>query len=522
MKRGRRAQANEPTETPPQRARVDGEAPRGRGHAVVTAARATYFATGSTAPISAPVEVAPSSAEEWPGMFNTAYSLDRGRSAAQAQRQEEIEKRAAAAAEDLALWEPKTPTRSLVRVQAMVVPSLVDLTCKVIARSIHSFQQQYSEYMGERSLQLSRAKIATLVAQDRKLDASVLPFFIYPGVMEIDIPDCSMLDEMSFVSALQACQKIEKEEQIETRFSILKLGICGRCISDRVLDNLKVALSTVEEIRLDGCYRLSDDGVAFLKATCSDALESFELSSNQRISRASIESISGWSNLHTLSLSECPQFEDADFGPLAGLTQLRKLTLIQLDKASDGLLEMLFGDKSNLATLEELSLARCAQLTDAGLAHVIAKCPKLVHLDVTDVVLLTDVTFAAVRSHGLTLRRVFLRRCMLVTDAGITDLALSANQHLEVLDISSVSELTGAALTALATHCASGLRELDVSFCRYIRDADLGLLTDVCKELSVLRLYGCTQISRRFLQGHRRDELMCAGHPLLTGLKLVA
>ncbi|OQR84032.1 hypothetical protein ACHHYP_13996, partial [Achlya hypogyna] len=282
------------------------------------------------------------------------------------------------------------------------------------------------------------------------------------------------------------------------------------------------ALATVEEIRLDGCYRLSDDGVAFLATHCAPDLESFELSSNQRLTRAAIESIAGWTNLHTLSLSECPQFADADFAPLTRLTQLRKLTLVQLDKATDGLLDLLFGADSGLQTLEELSLARCAQITDAGLAHVVVKCPQLIHLDLSDVVEVTDATLAAVRAHGLTLRRVYLRRCMLVTDAGIEDLAISANQHLQALDVSSVSSLSGVALAALATHCATGLQELDVSFCRSIRDGDLGLLADACTELVQLRLYGCTQISRRFLQGHRREALVCAGHPLLTGLQLVS
>ncbi|OQR94822.1 hypothetical protein THRCLA_08079 [Thraustotheca clavata] len=506
----------EPDETP---AEEEPEAPRGPGRGSVTAARASYFATGSTAGV---LEAAAPSEEEWPGMFNTAWSLDRGRSAAQAQREEDIEKRAAVEDELLNLWQPRKPLRSLVRVQAMVVPSLVDLASATIARSIHSFQENFQEYMGDRSLQLCRAKIAKLIAQDRKLDASVLPFFIYPGVMEIDIPDCSMIDEMSFVSALRECQEIEAKEQIETRFSVLKLGLCGRCISDRVLENLKCALATVEEIRLDGCYRLSDAGVSFLQTTCAPDLESFELSSNQRITKLSIESISGWKNLHTLSLSECPQLTDQDFAPLKELQNLRKLSLTQLDNATDKLLEMLFDSSSGLSTLEELSLARCAQFTDAGLAHVLQKSNQLFHLDLADVVHVSDATFALVKEKGLTLRKVIVRRCLLLTDEGIEALAASSHQHLELLDVSSVSNLTGKAMQSLSVHCAEGLQSLDISFCRGIRDAHIGLLADACTNLEHLWLYGCTQISSRFLQGHRRDELVLHGHPLLTGLKLRA
>ncbi|KAF0720704.1 Aste57867_129 [Aphanomyces stellatus] len=528
MKRGRRARdvddEEETKEEPPvQRSREDAEEPA-RGRGAVTASRASYFARGETSGVAIIAAPAPAAKEEWPGMFHTGAVLSKGRSAAQAKRQEELESKSKGEGEEEAsvvTWEPKYPLRSLVKTQN--IPSLSELVCQSIATHILDFQESCAEYLGERSLANSRARIATLVAKSRRLDSSVLPFFIYPGVMEIDIPDCSMIDENSFVQALLTAQATEKESGIATRFSALKLGLCGRCISDRVLENLETALSTVEEVRLDGCYRLSDQGVAYLKDKCAPTLETFELSSNQRLSATAIVHISAWTQLHTLSLAECPQFVDNDFLPLKSLvtTTLLKLSLVQLDKATDRLLELLFEGTSD-CPLEELSVARCAQLTDVGLGVAIQACPRLISLDVSDVQLLTDATLAQVRASNVTLQRVYMRRCMAITDAGIEDLAISANRHLERLEISSLPLLTGKAMLHLATHCATSLRYLDISFCRHVRDNDVGYLTTQCTDLVQLGLYGCTQISSRFLQGQPLDQLVCHGHPLLTGLKLRA
>ncbi|KAH9101814.1 hypothetical protein AeMF1_021519 [Aphanomyces euteiches] len=527
MKRSRRVRDEEEEEetkdeAPPNQRTREGEQ-TGRGRGAVTADRASYFARGDTSGVTITPAPPPKEKEQWPGMFHTAANLRDGRSAAQAKRQEDLEKKAATHEEEEAVapWEPRYPLRSLVKTQE--VPSLRDLACIAIANHIHDIQDQCQELLGDRSLVQARAQIASLVAQNRRLDSSVLPFFIYPGVMEIDIPDCSMIDESSFVQALLTAQEKEKEEGITAQFSSLKLGLCGRCVSDRVLENLETALSTVEEVRLDGCYRLSDQGVEYLKEKCAPTLEVFELTSNQRLSSRSIVQISSWTNLHTLTLAECPQFLDDDFLPLKTLvtTTLRKLSLVQLDKITDKLLQVLF-EGSRDCLIEELSLACCAQVTDVGMQYVLEACPRLTALDVSDVQLLTDSTLAAVRANKLTLQRVKMRRCTAITDAGIEDLAVSASSHLEHLEMSSLPLLTGKSMVLLATHCSLSLEHLDISFCRHIRDNDVGFLTTKCLKLRHLGLYGCTQISSRFLQGQPLDHLVCQGHPLLTGLKLRA
>ncbi|RHY02968.1 hypothetical protein DYB36_008035 [Aphanomyces astaci] len=377
MKRVRRKNEDEgkeeesKEERPAQRPRQDeggtGGVARGRG--AVTADRASYFARGDTAGVEAE-DITPAVApakEEWPGMFHTGAVLQKGRSAAQAKRQEELDNKDADADDAVTPWEPRYPLRALIKTQD--IPSLRDLVCDTIAKHIHHFHDLGHEYLGERSLVEARGRIATLVAQRRRLDSA----------------------------ALLTAQTVEKELHMSTKFASLKLGMSGRCISDRVLENLSTALSTVEDLHLDGCYRLSDRGIQYLQAKCSPTLETFELSSNQRITATSISYIQGWTHLHTLSLAECPQLVDQDFVPLKQLvtTSLRKLSLVQLDKATDRLLELLFADATD-TLVEELSVARCARLTDVGVQVALQACPRLISLDVADVLLLTDDTLATV------------------------------------------------------------------------------------------------------------------------------
>lgn len=64
---------------------------------------------------------------------------------------------------------------------------------------------------------------------------AVLPLFIYPGVTEIDIPDCSNVDESSFLQTLKEC--LEHGLSLTT----LRLGLCGRCIADDAILDLGYA-----------------------------------------------------------------------------------------------------------------------------------------------------------------------------------------------------------------------------------------------------------------------------------------
>lgn len=470
------------------------DVPRGRGRAGVTRERAHYFATGEiAAPASAPAETT----ESWPGYYATIRELSNNRQAAQdaRNRRQPVEEL------PTIVWTPKRAARLTVLRDDYKVQRLRDLALKCLAE--HVEQLPTLEHIDA----TARHQVARAVVKLRRLKPEVLPLFIFSGVTEIDIPDCSNIDEDTFIRALKDCAAL----------SVLRLGLCGRCVSDTVIHELGDALKSVEQLQVQGCYRLSDAGCEALVRRCAPSLDSFEISCNQRMTKKSIDSFCELHNLHSLTLSECPQLDDASLESLKTMKSLRKLQLHQMERLTD---EGIVSLAQSLPDLEDCSVARCSQLTNAAVKGIFDACRGLKVLDVSDLHLITDDSFESVREHGHALRCVSMRCCLKLTDVAIQHIAFGATSYLEILNMSSVSQATDVAMMALLEHCAASLTTLDISFCRNIREDALGIFADRAEKLRSLVLWGCTQVTARFLTCHSQDDLIVTGHPLLTGLSI--
>lgn len=470
----------------------EAQEPRGRG--AVTRERALFFATGESAP--------PPQEESWPGYFATARELGDQREAAQAarkQRQEQQEQT------PKLQWTPKRPPRGAVATADKVVKPLKELALQSLAE--HVEQLPTLEYVDA----TARHQVAREVVKLRRLKPEVLPLFVFPGVTEIDLPDCSNIDEETLLSALKECAVHSSS------LTVLRLGLCGRCVSDSVIQELGDALKSVEQLQVQGCYRLSDAGCEALVRRCAPSLDAFEISCNQRITKKSIDYFCELQHLHSLTLSECPQLEDASLASIKSMKNLRKLQLNQMEKLTDG---FIVGLAASIPELQEISVARCSQLSDVAVEGILNACRGLKVLDVSDLHQITDQCFEPVRKHSHALKRVSMRCCLGLTDAALEHIAFGANMYLETLEMSSVSQATDVSMMALKEHCASGLSTLDISFCRSISEDAVGILTDEASKLTSLVLWGCTQITARFLTRHCQDELIVSGHPLLTGLSI--
>ncbi|RAW41042.1 hypothetical protein PC110_g2783 [Phytophthora cactorum] len=468
-------------------------APRGRGRAAVTRERALYFATGERA--SAPNE----EAESWPGYYATMRALRDNRPAAQDARK----RRQPVEEAPKVVWTPKRVARLSVLRADNVVQRLRDLALQSLAE--HVEQLPTLEYIDA----TARHQVARAVVKLRRLKPEVLPLFIFPGVTEIDIPDCSNIDEDTLIRALKDCAAL----------SVLRLGLCGRCVSDSVIDELGDSLKAVEQLQVQGCYRLSDAGCGALVRRCAPSLDAFEISCNQRITKKSIDYFCELQNLHSLTLSECPQIGDSCLESLKTMKNLRKLQLNQMERLTD---EFIVSLAQSLPDLEEFSVARCSQLTNIAVKGILEACRGLKILDVSDLHLITDECFEPVREHGHALCRVSMRCCLGLTDVAVQHIAFGAKSFLETLQMSSVSQATDVAMMALLEHCATSLTTLDISFCRNIAEDALGILADGTENLRSLVLWGCTQVTARFLTCHSHDDLIVTGHPLLTGLSIRA
>ncbi|GMF24504.1 unnamed protein product [Phytophthora lilii] len=305
-----------------------------------------------------------------------------------------------------------------------VVKRLRDLALQTLAQ--HVEQLPTLEYIDA----TARHQVARAVVGLRRLKPEVLPLFVFPGVTEIDIPDCSNIDEDTLLRALKECAAHGLD------LTVLRLGLCGRCVSDGVINELGDALKSVEQLQVQGCYRLSDEGCEALVRRCAPSLDSFEISCNQRITKKSIDYFCELQNLHSLTLSECPQIDDTSLESLKSMKNLRKLQLNQMERLSD---EFIGSLAKSLPELQEFSIARCSQLTNTAVEAILEACRNLKVLDVSDLHQITDDCFAPVRTHGHALSRVCMRCCLGLTDVGLEHIAFGANSYLEILEMSSVS-----------------------------------------------------------------------------------
>ncbi|CCI40110.1 hypothetical protein ABG067_001184 [Albugo candida] len=441
----------------------------------------------------------------WPGYMQTAQQLADNRLAAQLAREKELIDRNTSSTESNTWIPHRKKPRTAMHFQNTVLPSLRELAVQVLTQYIE--QMPTLEYLDASA----RHRVAYQVAKMRKFDSIVLPLFVFPGVTEIDLPDCSSIDEASFLEALK-CSSASK-----LTLTVLRLNFCGRCISDQVLMELGNAIQSVEILSLQGCYRLSDSGCETLVRQSAPSIKEFELSCNQRITKKSVEFMSELQHLYSLTLSECPQLTDDDLFPLCTMRALEQLKLEQMVKLSDNFVSTFL---EKLPNLKQISLSRCSQLKDDSVRAIFTHCRGLQRLDLSDMPLISDDPFALVRELGHPLVYVDLQRCIHLSDLAFEHIAFGASKYLESVKMSSITGVTDATLQALQLYCSKNLTTLDVSFCRKITEDGLGNLTDHCEKLQELSLWGCTHITSSFLNGHKLDNLTITGHPLLTGLSV--
>lgn len=142
----------------------------------MTRERALFFATGQRATPSTVASRANRSAqsgahgseqqESWPGYFSTARDLGDNRLAAQAVRQEELQRKEqedARLAEHKVVWVPRKKARTAVLARDAIVPTLQELTLRCLAKHIELLPTL--EYIDA----AARARVATAVVKLRRM-----------------------------------------------------------------------------------------------------------------------------------------------------------------------------------------------------------------------------------------------------------------------------------------------------------------------------------------------------------------
>ncbi|PON41287.1 Ankyrin repeat-containing protein [Parasponia andersonii] len=74
--------------------------------------------------------------------------------------------------------------------------------------------------------------------------------------------------------------------------------------------------------------------------------------------------------------------------------------------------------------------------------------------------------------------------------------------------VASLLSLLSATPSNFLSGSSRKLHTLELSWCRNLTDKELGFIVDRCLSLKVLKLFGCTQITDVFLNGHLNSEYL--------------
>ena len=231
------------------------------------------------------------------------------------------------------------------------------------------------------------------------------------GVLEVSLTENKRISNAGLVSLCQGCSALQ---QITLR---------GLWISDMGLIVASPHLGCLTHIDLMNCSSVTDIGVAAIAEYCH-LLTSVDLSHIVEITDASIRALAGHcQRLEHICAVRCARIGDSSCLSLGegecrrslrsvnfsrtgitdhGVTFLadRVVNLSSIDIThNDRITDVSVAALSLLEGLSSLRISWCAQVTDASVALVAARCTRLDELHVRDCFLVTEVSLNLVRLH---------------------------------------------------------------------------------------------------------------------------
>ncbi|KAL3656075.1 hypothetical protein CASFOL_000471 [Castilleja foliolosa] len=164
------------------------------------------------------------------------------------------------------------------------------------------------------------------------------------------------------------------------------LPITSKCLS-QILQ-----LQHIEDLILEGCYGIDDDGLATIKVGCK-SLQKLDVSSSQNVSHVGLSSLTNVAGfLQQLNLSYGSRVDLDLANSLGKLSMLQSIKLDGCQVTCSGLKAIANG----CVSLQELNLSKCMGVTDEGLSSVVTKHKDMKKLDITCCRKITKMSLANV------------------------------------------------------------------------------------------------------------------------------
>ncbi|KAI8565346.1 hypothetical protein RHMOL_Rhmol03G0251700 [Rhododendron molle] len=444
--------------------------------------------------------------EDWPGPFSTAMKIirDREMNMNMLQQNSCSDKSKPASM----VWVPKKDhNRDSPKI---LIPSLQDLCLAILAKNADAITSLDSVP------DMLRHKLSKMLCDSRKMNGHFLDLLVHGSPTEIRIHDCSCLTEEQLTSAFEGCEP--------SKLTVLQLDLCGRCMPDYILKATLArspnSLPALTTISLNGAYRLLDAGLSALVMS-APALRSISLSQCSLLTSDGIKIIADslGSVLRELYIDNCENIDAVLILPaLLKLEHLEALSLAGIETVCDDFLGKFVAVRGH--HIKELVLTDCKKLTDASSKVIADNCKGLCALDLGNLHRLTDSTMGYLANGCRAIQSLKLCRNSF-SDEAIAAYLEASGEALEDLSLYRINKVSYNTAVSLA-RCSAKLLSLDLSGCRNLPDEALGLIVDSCLSLKVLKLFGCTQITNVFLDGHSNPHVQIIGleTPILENLKL--
>ncbi|XP_068659009.1 uncharacterized protein [Aristolochia californica] len=484
---------------------------RFQGTARAHASRFAYFNPDEEGQGNAvPVDEGAPDVEDWPGPFSTAMKIIKNREAKLNSRQG----RSSGDPNKLGPSIEWTPRHNFGHMHPKCsIPSLASKCLLALCEYV----EQISSLEGVP--EVLRSKLSQALCNSRKMDSRVLDLLLAGSPSEVSVKDCSSVTEEKLKEILGRCET--------TKLEVVQLDLSGRCMSDYLLrDTLASSpnnLPALISVSLKGACRLTDDGLKSL-VNAAPLLASINLSQCSLLSSTAISIISDklGSVLKKLYVDDC-QGVDA-MSCIPSLKRLKHLETFSVARVPNVCDKFVFELVSSCGlNIQELGLADCGNLTDTSLKVTAEKCPGLHAVDLSNLQKLTDSSLRYIANSCREIQVLRIRSNAFSDEACAAFLEASGGS-LKELSLNSVKEVANHTAKAIASRCSSTLQILDLSFCRKLKDEALGLIVDACSSLRLLKLFGCTQVTRTFWDGHSNSLVSIIGgkaSPILSHVELV-
>eukprot|EP01038_Epipyxis_sp_PR26KG_P005606 gene5606-7738_t len=308
------------------------------------------------------------------------------------------------------------------------------------------------------------------------------------------------------------CEKISSiltNSSIISHLRIIKLKDRNNNISDEILMNIfcnnnknnnsqNFRFQFLTEVYLYNCYRINDESIEYIANNCKENLLVFHVSGCRNITDVSLLTMVNMCiNLRSIFIANCYKITDKSLIKFCSLPRLEEVDLSCCNKITDNsILEL----TKKCIYLKSLLLKGCNNITDLSIQQVTKTCPKIQLLDLIQCHLITDDSIIGLSMNSYeTLSVLYLNGCFKITDNAIIKL-INNCKLLQVLDISGIPSLSDYALYAIGSSPFSSinLHTLYMSCCPTITDDGVEKIVRNCLNLSVLDLYGCGKIRKRY------------------------